>query len=333
MHNSHSIDAATFRAGKVRTICVGICILVATYLAALPLSTMSVSPAIDKPAKNTQSTSATSNDPNIVTGGMTTTLARLKENLGAAVTSASNGLRSVEMGVVRGAQFVVASGQTGAQVTKQGATTIGDGLINSLSFIARAPSSVASILVSSVAKLQLPSVDAIVTPAAAGQASLPVITAAPAASPVGSALPSLAAISDPSPADNGQVLWPIKGQITTRFGVPHWPYQPVHTGIDISDGQRPGVTPIKPFRPGRVTEVIHSNLGLGNHVVVDHGQGLTSVYAHLHTITVQVGQQVGNQTQLGTEGSTGASTGTHLHFEIRQYGQAIDPHQHIGSHP
>jgi murein DD-endopeptidase MepM/ murein hydrolase activator NlpD len=132
---------------------------------------------------------------------------------------------------------------------------------------------------------------------------------------------------------NSGPAWPIRGAITTHFGVPHWPYQHTHSGMDISDGRAPGITPIKPFRPGRVIDTIHSNYGLGNHVIVDHGNGVTSVYAHLASISVRTGQAVDLGTTLGHEGSTGASTGTHLHFEIRVNGQAADPRQFISGQP
>lgn len=128
-------------------------------------------------------------------------------------------------------------------------------------------------------------------------------------------------------------MWPIRGEVTTRFGVNHWPYQATHTGIDISDGQRAGVTPINPFKSGTVVFAGRSNNGLGNHVIVDHGNGVTSVYAHLSSITVAVGQVVTQGVILGYEGSTGVSTGTHLHFEIRVNGMAADPTQFINGQP
>ena len=127
--------------------------------------------------------------------------------------------------------------------------------------------------------------------------------------------------------------WPIHGQVTTLFGVPHWPYQPTHTGIDISSGQRSGVTAVRPFKPGKVVEVIHSNVQLGNHVVIDHGDGITSVYGHMYSLAVQVGQEVNQDTVIGYEGSTGASTGTHLHFEIRLNGQPVNPTQYVSGQP
>jgi murein DD-endopeptidase MepM/ murein hydrolase activator NlpD len=148
--------------------------------------------------------------------------------------------------------------------------------------------------------------------------------ALPASSPVGQ--PASAAYL-PAPQ------WPLHGIITTQFGVPEPPYQPIHTGLDISDGHRPGVTPIRPFRPGRVIEAIHSRIRLGNEVVIDHGSGVTSVYGHLNSISVQQGQTVDENTIVGYEGTTGVSTGPHLHFEIRVNGQAVDPHKFISGQP
>lgn len=128
-------------------------------------------------------------------------------------------------------------------------------------------------------------------------------------------------------------VWPMHGDVTTLFGVDHRPYQHTHTGIDISDHTRPGTTPIRPFKPGRVVDVVHTSRGLGNHVILDHGSGVTSVYAHLHTTNVEVGQEVDKNTILGTEGTTGVSTGTHLHFEIRVNGQPADPRLFIEGRP
>ncbi len=127
--------------------------------------------------------------------------------------------------------------------------------------------------------------------------------------------------------------WPIHGNITTPFGVPELPYQAIHTGIDISDGNRPGVTPVHPFKAGRVLATIWGNTGLGNHVVIDHGNGMTSVYGHLASISVATGQQVDLGTVVGYEGSTGVSTGTHLHFEVWLNGVAVDAHRFILGQP
>jgi murein DD-endopeptidase MepM/ murein hydrolase activator NlpD len=137
----------------------------------------------------------------------------------------------------------------------------------------------------------------------------------------------------PQTITESTVAWPIRGRLTTEFGVPHRPYQDTHTGIDISSGSYSGSTSVHPFKAGVVTNVIRSRQGLGNYVVVDHGNGLTSLYAHLYSISVEMGQQVSLESILGTEGSTGVSTGTHLHFEIRLHGQAVDPLEYLGPQP
>jgi len=89
---------------------------------------------------------------------------------------------------------------------------------------------------------------------------------------------------------------------------------------------------VKAFRSGKVIGA-ETTGGLGNHVIVDHGNGVTSVYGHLAKITVSVGQNVDTTTVLGIEGSTGVSTGPHVHFEIRVNGQATNPHQFISGQP
>jgi len=128
-------------------------------------------------------------------------------------------------------------------------------------------------------------------------------------------------------------IWPIHGTITTEFGASDWPYQLHHTGIDIADGKRAGITPIHPFLPGKVVQVIHSSVSLGNHVVVDNGNGITSVYGHMYSTNVQVGQAVDQNSVLGYVGSTGASTGPHVHFEIYLNGALQNPHNYVPGHP
>ncbi len=72
-----------------------------------------------------------------------------------------------------------------------------------------------------------------------------------------------------------------------------------------------------------------SNYGYGNHVVVDHGNGFTTLYAHLDKISVSAGQGVDRGTQLGLLGTTGRSTGPHLHFEIRLRGVFQNPFNYL----
>lgn len=174
-----------------------------------------------------------------------------------------------------------------------------------------------------------PVVSAMIRPASSS--TLPVIELGTS----GSARPTVLAAShtESTPVSRPNVQWPIHGIITTRFGVPEPPYQPIHTGLDISDGRARGTTPILPFQTGRVVATIYSRSGLGNHVIIDHGAGITSVYAHLNSISVREGQDVNLQTTIGYEGTTGVSTGTHLHFEIRVNNQPVDPHKFIPGQP
>lgn len=143
----------------------------------------------------------------------------------------------------------------------------------------------------------------------------------------------VSALTTPPPPQSTTTVWPLGGIVTTEFGASDYPYQGRHTGIDISSARPSGVLPVRAFRGGTITAVIRSSVSLGNHVTIDHGNGLTSTYAHLYTISVSQGQIVAAGDPVGTEGSTGASTGTHLHFEIRQGGVAQNPRNYINGNP
>lgn len=125
--------------------------------------------------------------------------------------------------------------------------------------------------------------------------------------------------------------WPLAGHVTAEFGT-RTPYQRYHSGIDISSYQRAGRTDIMPVRGGTVTAA-GKHGGLGKRVVIDHGDGITATYAHLNSVEVTVGQTVTPSDSLGQEGSTGNSTGPHLHLEIRRHGQLINPREFISGQP
>jgi len=109
--------------------------------------------------------------------------------------------------------------------------------------------------------------------------------------------------------------------ITQYFGSTY--YNPWHTGIDID--WRSGLA-IWAADGGTVSQVIWGwGGGYGNHIIIDHGNGFQTLYAHLSDIWVSPGQFVGQGQQIGVMGSTGWSTGTHLHFEIRVNGVPVDP--------
>ncbi|MDE0311971.1 MAG: M23 family metallopeptidase, partial [Caldilineaceae bacterium] len=96
-----------------------------------------------------------------------------------------------------------------------------------------------------------------------------------------------------------------------------------HRAIDV--GARAGA-PIVAADSGYVIKASHGwNGGYGRMVMIDHGNGFVSLYAHMNTVYVRQGENVAKGEQLGTVGNTGRSTGPHLHFEIRQNGAARNP--------
>lgn len=99
-------------------------------------------------------------------------------------------------------------------------------------------------------------------------------------------------------------------------------YHGYHTGIDFE-----GKTgdPVFPVMAGKIIEVQHSRVGYGNAILIEHDEGYTSLYAHLSKINVQKGDEVKPITKVGEVGSTGRSTGDHLHFEVHEDGRPIDP--------
>lgn len=95
-----------------------------------------------------------------------------------------------------------------------------------------------------------------------------------------------------------------------------------HPGIDL-DGTTGDL--INPMKNGKVVKIDHSKYAYGNSIIVDHGSNLTSLYAHLSKIYIKEGQEVTTDTILGEMGSTGRSTGDHLHLEVRDHGVPINP--------
>lgn len=110
--------------------------------------------------------------------------------------------------------------------------------------------------------------------------------------------------------------WPTQGVLTQYFA---W----YHPGTDVANRSAPAISASD---GGRVIVAgWPDNQGYGNRVVIDHGNGYTSLYAHLSNIYVSVGDSVSRGQLIGQMGSTGRSTGTHLHFEIHYKGVAINP--------
>jgi len=95
-----------------------------------------------------------------------------------------------------------------------------------------------------------------------------------------------------------------------------------HPGIDLAAIKG---SPVYPIMEGKVLLVNFGKVGYGNHVLIDHGSGLKSLYAHLAKIEVKEGETVNNDSIIGLIGSTGWSTGPHLHLQISQEGQWVNP--------
>jgi murein DD-endopeptidase MepM/ murein hydrolase activator NlpD len=113
-------------------------------------------------------------------------------------------------------------------------------------------------------------------------------------------------------------IWPVQGVLTSGFG---WRWGRMHEGIDLAVGVG---TPVVAAASGTV--IVAGWLGgYGNLVVIDHGNGIATAYGHNTSVTVGVGQSVAQGQLISYSGSTGHSTGPHVHFEVRINGTPVDP--------
>ena len=136
------------------------------------------------------------------------------------------------------------------------------------------------------------------------------------------------AVVAPSPRRPGQLLMPVQGRLTSPFGYRIHPIsgrRKMHSGIDIA---APTGTPIAAPADGVVVSAGWRG-GLGYATVVDHGGGMATVYAHQARILVRAGQSVTRGQRIGDVGTTGYSTGPHLHFEVRINGTPTDPMRYL----
>jgi len=121
----------------------------------------------------------------------------------------------------------------------------------------------------------------------------------------------------------------VGGRITSAFGLRQDPFhgrERQHRGVDIA---APEGAPIQPVRPGTVA-FAGERKGYGKVVVVDHGAGLQTTYAHCQRLLVEAGQRVGSRQPIATVGQTGRATGPHVHIEARLHGAAVDPAETFG---
>lgn len=136
--------------------------------------------------------------------------------------------------------------------------------------------------------------------------------------------PSYSGRSYSTPKCTGDYLWPTPGPVTSNYGYrmhPIFGTWRMHTGIDVGAPYGQG---IKAMDGGTVILAGWCG-GYGNTVIVDHGRGLSTLYAHCSSVYVSYGQTVAKGQVVGAVGSTGYSTGPHLHFEFRQNGVPVSP--------
>ena len=138
------------------------------------------------------------------------------------------------------------------------------------------------------------------------------------------------AIVSPKRLWSGKFLRPNNGPLTAGYGIKRiyngdYSDPDYHRGLDYAGW---GGSPVKASAAGQVRLVGRESQGFrihGNVIGIDHGQGVNTVYLHLRNIKVKEGQMVRAGQIIGTVGSTGASTGPHLHFGLNVNGQAVDP--------
>lgn len=138
---------------------------------------------------------------------------------------------------------------------------------------------------------------------------------------------SRASRSAPSIDSGGRVsgaglIWPCSGRVTSEYG---YRWGRLHAGIDIG---APIGTPIRAAKAGEVIKA-GSMSGYGNVVIIDHGGGFTTLYAHQSRVVASAGQSVRQGELIGYVGNTGQSTGPHLHFETRVNGNPQNPRRYL----
>jgi murein DD-endopeptidase MepM/ murein hydrolase activator NlpD len=129
---------------------------------------------------------------------------------------------------------------------------------------------------------------------------------------------------------NGHFAWPETGPISQGFGCTTYPFEPYdphcstrhfHSGLDIAAPCGNNIT----AGDSGIAHTYYSGYGFGNHIIIVHGNGWVSVYGHMASFAVGDGQTVHRGQLIGYEGSTGNSTGCHLHFEVDQNNTPLNP--------
>ncbi len=122
-------------------------------------------------------------------------------------------------------------------------------------------------------------------------------------------------------------MWPTSGYITSNYGYRSYPFdddgggRQFHSGLDIG---APMGSPVRAAMSGRVSSAGWDDV-LGNHVVISHHAGYRTLYGHMSVIRVKTGAYVGTGERIGDVGSTGRSTGPHVHFTVYKNGVTVNP--------
>lgn len=128
----------------------------------------------------------------------------------------------------------------------------------------------------------------------------------------------------PAPAvTSGGYMWPACGSVTSEYG---WRWGRPHRGLDIDDNLSGRIVAAA---SGTVISAGWNSGGFGNLTLISHSGGVVTAYAHQSSIQVSTGQSVSKGQQIGIIGTTGNSTGTHLHFETRVGGSAVNPRNYL----
>ena len=137
-------------------------------------------------------------------------------------------------------------------------------------------------------------------------------------------------ISDPDKLWEGEFIMPVSGRLTTDFAEIRYNNNKLsssrHSGLDLA---APSGTTVQAPNNGKVTLAAAGLLSTGNTIVIDHGMGLFTSYYHLNTMNVKVGDSVNKGDIIGTVGTTGFSTGPHLHYMVSVYNTSVNPYQHL----
>lgn len=146
---------------------------------------------------------------------------------------------------------------------------------------------------------------------------------------VGAIIPPISAFNSGQPVETITVVAdnePLVTEETVRVPVDSFQvtqgYNALHRGVDLNEIEG---APVYPLTEGKVERVFYSRFSYGNHILIDHGSGFKSLYAHLAKVVVKEGDEVDKNTVIGTVGHTGWATGSHLHLEVYDNGQTFNP--------